>query len=232
MGIINKIVTAVRGAASETGEAIIKSNSSRIVEQEIRDAEAHLNDAKRDVTEVMAKETESAREVERLTAEIKRHEEYVVAALAKKDEKLALEISERIAEFTDELTVQSKAKAIFTEHVDRLKAVINKTDKAITSMNRQLSLIKATDSLQKATISITDGYATSTSGLAKAKESMEQIQKQQQHTEDVINAGMELHAEESGKNLEDKLKNIGIIETPNSAQEILAKIKAANKGGK
>jgi len=54
MSIFKKIMTAIRGGASEAGEAIIDANATRIFEQEIRDAENHLTKAKRDLTGVMA----------------------------------------------------------------------------------------------------------------------------------------------------------------------------------
>ncbi len=42
MGILNKILTAFRGGANEVGQSIVDANSTRIFEQEIRDAEKHL----------------------------------------------------------------------------------------------------------------------------------------------------------------------------------------------
>ena len=42
MSIFKKIITAVRGGATEAGEAIVDANSTRIFEQEIRDSEKHI----------------------------------------------------------------------------------------------------------------------------------------------------------------------------------------------
>ena len=42
VSILKKIVSAVRGGASELGELIVDSNGTRIFEQEIRDAENYL----------------------------------------------------------------------------------------------------------------------------------------------------------------------------------------------
>ena len=63
MSIFKKIITAVRGGATEAGEAIVDANSTRIFEQEIRDSEKHITIAKRDLTEVMAKQMQAAREL-------------------------------------------------------------------------------------------------------------------------------------------------------------------------
>jgi len=225
MGLLNKIYTAIRGGAREVGETIVDNNSTRIFEQEIKDAENALNQAKQDLTGVLAKEMQAAREVERLHQEITKHEEYAVQALAKNDEKLALEISERIAEFTSELDTQTKARDSFNEHSEHLKELIKQTDKALADMNRQLAMVKSTDSVQKATSAITDNYATSGSKLLAAKESLDRIKQRQQDTEDRLKAGETLKAELSGQSLEDKLKAAGIGQTNGSAADILAKLK-------
>ena len=54
MSIFNKLLTAVRGGATEVGEAIVDSQSIRILEQEIRDSKKALNDAKTGLTSIMA----------------------------------------------------------------------------------------------------------------------------------------------------------------------------------
>jgi len=84
MALFEKIFTAIRGGAREMGEAIVDKNGVRIFEQEIKDAETALDKAKQDLTEVMAKEMQASRKIENLNADIKKHEEYVASALAKK----------------------------------------------------------------------------------------------------------------------------------------------------
>ena len=45
-GVLNKLWTALRGAANEAGEAAVDANATRILDQEIRDADAELRDAR------------------------------------------------------------------------------------------------------------------------------------------------------------------------------------------
>ena len=225
MGLLGKIFTAVRGGAREVGETIVDNQSTRIFEQEIHDAEEHLNQAKQDLTGVMAKEMQASREIERLQQEIKKHEDFALQALDKKDENLALEISQRIAGFTSELDVQQKAKEQFATQGQHLKDLIMKTDSALAEMNRQLTLVKATDSVQKATSAITENFSSSNSKLLEAKESLDRIKQHQQDVEDRQKAGETLQGELSGQDLDDKLKAAGIGQTENSAQDILAKLK-------
>ena len=97
MSIFKKIMTAIRGGASEVGEAIVDSNATRIFEQEIRDSENHLTKAKRDLTGVMAQQMAASREVDRLKREVIEHEGYAMQAMEKGDETLALAVAEKIS---------------------------------------------------------------------------------------------------------------------------------------
>ncbi|MCK5296438.1 MAG: PspA/IM30 family protein [Alphaproteobacteria bacterium] len=226
MGLISKIFTAFRGGAREVGEAIVDKNSIRIFEQEIADAENHMEKAKRDLTEVMAKEMEASRKIKSLNSEIEKHEGYASQALKKNDENLALEIAEKIVELTIELELQKSIQVKFAEHSIRLKAMVKKTGKSIADMKRQLVMVKTTDSVQKAASSINHNYASGSSKLLTAKESLDRIQKRQAEHEDRLKAGEALENEESGADLEAKMKAAGIGETNSSASDVLAKLKA------
>lgn len=230
MSLLAKIFTAVRGGAREIGEGIVDANSVRIFEQEIKDAEIALDKAKRDLTEVMAKEMQAGRKIESLNADVKKHEDYANKALEKGDEPLALEIAHKIADLQSELAIQRQAQQSFLAHVERLKTMIKSTGKALADMQRQLVMVKTTENVQKATTAITQNYASGTSKLLTAKESLNRIQQKQQDLEDRLKAGEILEGEFDGKDLEAKLKDAGIVENENKAQDILAALKAKQNG--
>jgi phage shock protein A len=228
LSLLTKIFTAIRGGARELGETIVDQNSVRIFEQEIKDAETALDKAKRDLTEVMAKEMQASRTIERLIADAKKHEEYATKALEKGDETLALEVAQKIADLHSELDIQKQAQSSFSEHVNRLKHLIKQTSKALADMQRQLVMVKTTQNVQKATTAITQNYASGSSKLLTAKESLDRIKVKQQDLEDRLKAGETLQSEFEGQDLEKKLKDAGIVKTDDKAQEILANLKAKN----
>ena len=88
MSIIRKIVTAIRGGARELGEAVIDSNSMRILEQEIADQENAIEKAKDSLTDVMADRAKTARTISSLEQKIVEHEGFAGQALEKNDELL------------------------------------------------------------------------------------------------------------------------------------------------
>lgn len=226
MGILNKILTAFRGGATEVGQSIVDANATRIFEQEIRDAEKHLTKAKRELTDVMAKEMQAAREIERLKRSIAEHEGYATQALDKGNESLALEVAQKIAELEQQLEEQTTANQSFSAHAARLKELVKKTERQLADYQRQLSMVKTTESVQKATASITDSFASSNSKLLNAKDSLERIKARQQQFDDRLKASEDLEAENSDASLKAKLAEAGIGEQKSSANDVLERLKA------
>ena len=222
-------MTAVRGGASEAGEAIIDANATRIFEQEIRDAENHLTKAKRDLTGVMAEQMSAQREVDRLQREIIEHEGYAGQALDKGDENLALAVAEKIANLESELATQQQALANFASSADRLKELVKKSERQVAEHKRQLSMVKTTESVQKATSAITDNFSSSNSKLLSAKDSLERIKAKQQKFDDKMKAAEMLESEDSDSSLAAQLKAAGIGAQDNSANSVLDRIKAKQK---
>ncbi len=222
-------MTAIRGGASEAGEAIIDANATRIFEQEIRDAENHLTKAKRDLTGVMAEQMSANREVTRLQREVSEHEGYVGQALEKGDETLALAIAEKISTLENDLAAQEQALNSFTGNADRLKELVKKSERQVTEHKRQLSMVKTTESVQKATSAITDNFSSSNSKLLSAKDSLERIKAKQQKFDDKMKAAEILESENADSSLTAQLKAAGIGSQENSANSVLDRIKAKQK---
>ncbi|TEW52750.1 PspA/IM30 family protein [Psychromonas algicola] len=225
MSIFKKIITAVRGGASEAGEAIIDANSTRIFEQEIRDSEKHITIAKRDLTEVMAKQMQAARELAQVQASIKEHEGYAMQALNQGNEALAIEVAEKISELEISAAEQQQANESFLTSSDRLKELIKKSERQLTEYKRQLTMVKTTESVQKATSAITDNFSASNSKLLNAKDSLERIKKKQAMFDDKLKAAEQLESETPDSSLQSKLQAAGIGAQKTSAQSVLDRLK-------
>lgn len=229
MSIFKKIMTAIRGGASEAGEAIVDANATRIFEQEIRDAENHLTKAKRDLTGVMAQQMAASRDVDRLKREVTEHEGYAVKALEQNNEELALAVAEKISNLENELTTQQQALDSFEGNANRLKELVKKSERQVSEYKRQLSMVKTTESVQKATSAITDNFSSSNSKLLNAKDSLERIKAKQQQFDDKMKAAEVLESEGSDNSLEAQLKAAGIGAADNNANSVLDRLKAKQK---
>lgn len=225
MNMLKKLFTAVRGGAREAGEAVIDANAIRILQQEIADAKNNLESARRSLTEVMAKEMQTKRQISTLEQNIAEHEDYAKQALDKGNESLAMEIAEKIADYEAQKKEQASVLAGFTQHVSKLKSQIKQAEKTISENERQLLMVKTTESVQKATMSVTDNIATNTSNMSSARESLERIKKRQQDRSDRMAAGETLQ-EEMSDDLASKMKAAGIGDSGDaSAQSVLDRLK-------
>jgi len=202
MGIFNKLLTAVRGGATEVGEAIVDSQAIRILEQEIRDSKKALNDAKTGLTSIMAEKMGVDRKVKDLGEKITEHEAYA-----------------------HELTIQQGIRDGYDSKVASLKKMIRQSERNIQAMDREVSVVKTTAKVQKANDLASAKFSGSNSSLRSATDSLERIKGRQQKREDQAAAAMELHADENGDDLQAKLKNAGIVDSGSSGSSILDRLK-------
>ncbi|MFT4924053.1 MAG: phage shock protein A [Phenylobacterium sp.] len=226
MSILSKIFTAIRGGAREAGESIVDANGIRIFEQEIADAQKALSSAKHSLTEVMAKEMQTKRKVSALNDSIGEHEQFAGQALEKGDEALALEIAEKIAQFENDKAEHDEVLATYTSSVAALKAQVKSAEKTIKENQRQLSMVKTTDSVQKATMAVNTTLATNNSSMSSAKASLERIKQRQADRNDQLAAANQLDGEDNGSDLKARMAEAGIGETKSQGSDILARLKA------
>ncbi len=226
MSILSKIFTALKGGAREAGEAIVDANGIRIFEQEIADAQNALTNAKKNLTEVMAKEMQTKRKVTALNDNIAEHENFAGQALEKGDEALAMEIAEKIAEFENDKSELDEVLATYSSSVTALKTQVKEAEKTIKENQRQLSMVKTTESVQKATMAVNTTLASNNSSMGSAKASLERIKQRQADRNDQLAASKTLDNEENGTELKDRMAAAGIGDTKTKSSDILDRIKA------
>lgn len=210
MSVIKKLMTLLRGSAREIGESVIDANATRIYEQEILDAKHSIDQAKGDLTGVMAKEMQTARQIEKLRAEVQRYEGLAVEALNKQNEALAEEVAAKVAALEAELDEQTKAHASYAVQVGRLKDLIKTAEARIREHEREIGMAKTTESVYRATRSISENIGSSGSRLVNAKESLERIKQRHEELADRMSAADQLENEFGHSALEKKLEAAGI----------------------
>lgn len=231
MSVINKIMTLVRGSAREIGQSVIDANGVRIYEQELVDAKASITAAKSELTGVMAKEMQTARAMEKLRAEALRYEGMAVEALEKSQESLAEEVAGKIGAIELELQEQAKAHATFVMQVARLKDLIKSAETKIREHEREVGVVKTTESVYRATETISQSLGQGGSKLVSARESLDRIKQRHEDMADRMNAAEQLDTELGHQALEKKLSDAGIGEASRRQAEIMARIKAKQRVG-
>lgn len=226
MNVIQKILTAIRGSARELGEAVVDTQAMRIFEQEIVDSKESLAEAKEGLTEIVAKKMATERQLTEIKAEISENESYVIKALEKSDEALALEVAEKIAKLEAKAEEVNGELISYNKNVSILKSQIQEAEKLIADHERELSMVKTRESVQQATKSVTQTVTANDSSISSARDSLERIKQKQQGEQDKLAAGIQLRKEMSGDDLDKKLKASGIKTDKHSAENVLARLKA------
>jgi phage shock protein A len=230
MSIFGKLITAVRGGATEAGQAIVDTQAIRILEQELRDSKTALNDAKTNLTTIMAERMGMERKVKDLKSKVEEHEGYAVQAMDKNDDTLALDVANKIAEFEHELTIQQGILDGYETKVSGLKKMIRQTERNIQGMAREISVVKTTEKVQKANDLAAAKFSGSTSSLSSATASLERIKERQQKRADQSTAALELEAEENGDDLQARLKDAGIVNSDSSGSSVLERLRQKQQG--
>ena len=225
MKILEKLITALRGGATEVGESIIDSNALRILDQEVRDASEALRESKNSLAEIMARQKLAEEKRKNLQAKIAEHEGYAVKALEKGDEALATEVAEKIAEFENQAAVEDEAAQGYAKHAAQMRAAIQQTERDLKRMKQQVDTVKATDSVQRAQSAVAERHSGSDSKMRTALDSLERIKEQQALAGAKMAAANELAKETSEDSLQEKLQAAGIAPNAHRTDDILARLR-------
>lgn len=231
MSVIKKMVTLLRSSVREIGESVVDANATQIYEQEILDSRRNIEQARVDLTAVMAQEMQTAREIERLKREMARYEGLAVEALDKSQEGLAEEVATKVAALEAQLEEQAKAHAGYAVQVARLKDLIKVAEARIRDHERELAIAKTTESVYRATQSISDNLGAGGSKLANARESLERIKRRHEDLADRMVAAEQLDKELGDLALERKLADAGIGPDAERRRLVMARIRARQAGG-
>lgn len=226
MSVIKKVMTLLRSSVREIGESVVDANATQIYEQEIVDSKRHIEQARVDLTGVMAKEMQSAREIERLRSEMLRYENLAVEALDKSKESLAEEVAAQVAVLEAQLDAQSKAHASYALQVSRLKDLIKSAEGRIRDHERELAMAKTTESVYRATQSISDNIGSGGSRLVNARESLQRIKQRHEDLSDRTTAAEQLDNEFGHGALERKLEEAGIGDQADRKRRVMERIRA------
>lgn len=227
MSVLRDLFTALRGGASEVGEAVIDANAVRILEQEIRDAETAIGKAKQSLTRMKGTEIRLKREIGVLNADISDYEQKAMAALNNGEEALATEVAERIAELESDRNDKGSEQATLDTEINKIHAMIKARERTIQKNKRELDKVRTVRELQRATESVSSNFAATGSSEHRVAKALERVKAKQQNWQDRMQAGEWMADKEGGDDLDAKLREKGIGDGGSpGASDVLARLKA------
>lgn len=229
MSVWGKLFTALRGGVNETAEKVADGQAMRILDQELRDADGALRQARSDLAGLMATAKRIEKRVEEARAKEQRDIQNARAAMEAGREDLARGLAERVATSRAELARDEADLERMRQQQQVMMRTVKETEARIGTMKREVESVKATDSLQRAQKAIASSHAGVNSRLGSAMGSLERIRDRQAHMAARLEAGDELAALESGADLDRQLLEAGIGGKTSSADDILLEISGPSR---
>jgi len=223
MSVWRKLVTAVKGGATEAAQSVVDGQAIRILEQEIREAKDELRKSDHARTQILAKCKLAQQKVNSLNDSIKQYEDHARKAI-ETDRALALECAQKVSDLSAELDTEQTYLDQFKQSESQLAANIKQAKNNLKRLEQQVDMVKATESVQKAQVAVSSRHMGANSKMKTATESLSRIQEKQTLRNAELQAAEELAAEDSSDDLEKKLAAAGIKGGQSSADDELSRI--------
>lgn len=223
MSVWRKLVTAVKGGATEAAQTVVDSQAIRILEQEIREAKDELRKSDHARTQILAKCKLAQQKVDSIKASISQYEEHARKAIDT-DRQLALDCAQKVSDLTAELESEQTYLDQFKQSEKQLANNIGQAKANLKRLEQQVDMVKATESVQKAQVAVSSRHMGANSKMKTATESLSRIQEKQNLRNAELQAAEELAADESTDDLEKRLAQAGIKGGQTSADDELARI--------
>jgi phage shock protein A len=223
MSVWRKLVTAVKGGATEAAQSVADSQAIRILEQEIREAKEELRKSDHARTQILAKCKLAQQKVTNMQGSIEQYEEHARKAIDT-DRQLALDCAQKVSDIRAEQDVEQKYLDQFKQSEKQLGSNIATAKSNLRRLEQQVDMVKATESVQKAQVSVSSRHLGANSKMKTATESLQRIQDKQNLRNAELQAAEELATEESSDDLEKRLAQAGIKGGTASADDELSRI--------
>lgn len=223
MSVWRKLVTAVKGGATEAAQTVVDSQAIRILEQEIREAKEELRKSDHARTQILAKCKLSQQKVDSFDASIAQYEEHARKAIDT-DRQLALDCAQKVSDLKAEREAEQSYLDQFKKSETQLAQNISQAKANLRRLEQQVDMVKATESVQKAQVAVSSRHMGANSKMKTATESLQRIQERQTLKNAELEAAEELASSESSDDLEKRLAAAGIKGGQSSADDELSRI--------
>src|SRR6188768_1701893 len=174
--MLKTIVTLFRGAAFRAEEEFADRSALLILDQQIRDAAAGIERAKRALAVAIAQDEAEGKRLETTLSRIADLEERAVAALGGGSEELAAEAAEAIAVMEADRDSIREARATFAREIAGLKATVRKSSQRLAELERGRRIAQAAESVRRLK---TAGAPAGNTALADAETTLHRLRERQ-----------------------------------------------------
>src|SRR6201993_4394840 len=173
------LITLVRGRTVATAEEVADQNALLILDQQMRDATAALNRAKKALAIAIAQEGQEAQRLDATRARIDDLETRAVAALEAGRDDLATEAAEAIATLEAERDASVTARALFAAEIAKLKGHVLQHQMRLSQLERGRRIARAAEAVRIARRGRIEGAPIFAGTLAEAETTLARVRQHQ-----------------------------------------------------
>ncbi len=144
------LITIVRSRAFAVGEEVADQNALLILDQQMRDAGAAIDRAKKALAVAIAQDSQEGQRLDATRARIADLEARAVAAIGAEREDLAAEAAEAIASLEAERDASSTARALFAAEIAKLKGHVLQQQMRFSQLERGRRIARAAEAVRVA----------------------------------------------------------------------------------
>jgi phage shock protein A len=220
------ILTLVRGATFRAEEEFADKSALLILDQQIRDAAAGIERAKRALAVAIAQDDAEGRRLDTTLSRIADLEDRALAALNGGREDLASEAAEAIAVIEADRDSIREARATFACEIASLKATLRKSGQRLAELERGRRIASAAESVRRLKTGHGFGTPGGTTALADAEATLRRLRERQAEDADAASAFETLDNEANPAGIAERLETAGFGKrTRPTAADVLARLK-------
>jgi phage shock protein A len=222
------LLTIVRGRQAEAVEAFADANALTLLDQQIRDAGADLDRARRALAIARAQDGAERQRIQGLRDKIADLEVRALAALDGAREDLAAEAAEAIAGLETDLAAASAAQTSFTRECEKLKRMSVDAERRFAELERGRRAARAAEAIRRLRARGGQELGGGASALKDAEATLKRLRERQLEDE-AATAAMEAMEQGAGADLvAEKLEAAGFGDaTRPTAKSVLERLKQA-----
>jgi phage shock protein A len=178
--MLKTFITIVRGSAWTVAEEVHDRNALLILDQQMRDATASLEKAKRALALAIAQDRQEELRLAELERELADLETRTLAALDGGREDLARDGADSIARLEADRDAAKNARSLFAAEIAKLRDHVRRAEGRIVAVDRGRRLARAAESVRHMQRGRTEAAMPHQSTLTEAEKTLSRLRERQQ----------------------------------------------------
>lgn len=173
------LITLVRGGVSAAGSEIADRNALLILDQQLRDATAALERAKRALALAIAQDQQEGSRLAAIEKQIADLETRVLAALEGGRDELARDGAEVIARLEADRDAAATARSLFATEIARLRNHVGQAEARIAAVDRGRRVARAAEAVRHVRLGRVETALPHQATLAEAEKTLKRLRERQ-----------------------------------------------------